>query len=443
MSEMQSQRLIDAQIGVIGSMLLDEECIAPVLATTGEQNFVSTTYRNIYRAIRELFMASKPVDPITVRTQLQADTGADYTETLLQIRDCTPTAANVDEYVKILRRDSVVWRLRQIGQALADNEDYDTELDLLEKANMISADKESVVVWDMRRGWEDFVERHQKGTKPNFLDFGFSDLNERIPARPGSFIVLGGYSSDGKTCLALSFAMSMAKTKRVGYLSLEQTEDTLTDRMLAAKALVSLSDITWNKLDEKAWEELSFAASTLSNSGLQYLECSGYTVADIQALALAKHFDVVIIDYLQLIAPERSRSNSRSNDVADISQALQQMAKKNKITVLALSQLTPGQDAKKKAPSMYDLRESKQQTMDADTVLLLYKEDFEDKRSPRLLNIAKNRQGEAGATLRLKFDGATQTFAKALNQRLPEPKKKPDQVSFQELSAAAEKDMPF
>ncbi len=443
MTETQNQRLIDAQIGVLGSMLLDENCIASVMTATREQNFVSTVYRNIYRAIRTLFAASKPVDYITVRTQLHADTGADYTETLLEIRDCTPTAANVDEYVKILLRDSVTWRLREIGQALADSEDFEASMALLDKANAAAADKEAVEVWDMRRGWEDFVQRHQEEKKPDYLDWGFPDLNERIPARPGSFLVLGGYSSDGKTCLALSFAMSMAKTKRVGYFSLEQTEDALTDRMLAAKALVSLKDITWNKLDEKAWEELSYAASSLSAGGLQYLECSGYTVADIQALAVAKHFDVVIIDYLQLIAPESDRSNSRSNDVAGISRALQQMAKKTKITVLALSQLTPGQDAKRKAPSMYDLRDSKQQTMDADTILLLYKEDFEDKRSPRLLNIAKNRQAEAGATLRLKFDGATQTFAKAINQRLPEYTKTSDQVSFRELGAAAEKEMPF
>ena len=115
MTETQSQRLIDAQIGVLGSMLLDENCIASVMTATREQNFVSTVYRNIYRAIRTLFAASKPVDYITVRTQLHADTGADYTETLLEIRDCTPTAANVDEYVKML---NLIHNAEQKGETL-------------------------------------------------------------------------------------------------------------------------------------------------------------------------------------------------------------------------------------------------------------------------------------------------------------------------------------
>lgn len=426
-------QLLDAQIGVIGSMLIDEHCVGPVLMVTHEKQFVTQAYKTIYRAIRSLFSQAKPVDAITVRDYLKREAGADYSDLIRQVLVTTPTAANVDAYVEILKRDSVVWHLKELGNAMADVSNYDEAMRLLDKANAYTADKSDAEIWDMRRGWDNFVQRHQPDTAPDYLDWGIAELNDRIHAGPGTFAIIGGYSSDGKTCLALSFAMRMAKTKRVGFFSFETDAAALTDRMLSAKALVRMNLMASNRLNEKDWEELSYAAGELSSGGLRYMQCSGYSAADIQAVALSQHFDVVIIDYLQLIDTGRSR-NGRSEDVAEISRSLQQMARRNKIAVIALSQLTPGVDAKKKAPSYYDLRDSKQQTMDADVILLLYKEVFEDKTSPRILSIAKNRNGEAGAGIRLKFDGATQTFSKAVNQHFSAPEKKKDeQVSFKEI----------
>lgn len=105
----QAERLVSAQVGVLGALLIDSDCVADVLARTSERMFVSEQYRTVYRAIRQLFQAAKPVDPVTVADRLRETAGADYRELLLQMMDLTPTSANVLSYVDILRRESIVW----------------------------------------------------------------------------------------------------------------------------------------------------------------------------------------------------------------------------------------------------------------------------------------------------------------------------------------------
>lgn len=119
----QSQRLATAQAAVLGAMLIDADCIADVLADTSEMMFVSSAYRTVYGCIRQLFQEAQPVDPVTVGAALKERAGQDYGELLVQLMDVTPTSANVGSYVEILKRESIVWRLRSIGAALAETED--------------------------------------------------------------------------------------------------------------------------------------------------------------------------------------------------------------------------------------------------------------------------------------------------------------------------------
>ena len=138
----QSQRLATAQAAVLGAMLIDADCIAGVLADTSEAMFVSSVYRTVYGCIRQLFQEAQPVDPVTVGAALKERAGQDYGELLVQLMDVTPTSANVGSYVEILKRESIVWRLRSIGAALAETEDLPAAEKLMEKAN---ADRKSVV----------------------------------------------------------------------------------------------------------------------------------------------------------------------------------------------------------------------------------------------------------------------------------------------------------
>ena len=300
-SPIQSQRLATAQAAVLGAMLIDADCIADVLADTSEAMFVSSVYRTVYGCIRQLFQEAQPVDPVTVGAALKERAGQDYGELLVQLMDVTPTSANVGSYVEILKRESIVWRLRSIGAALAETEDLPAAEKLMEKANAAMSLKSGVEVWDMTQMWENFCQRHAQTAKTEYIRWGYDFIDERVYTARGDYCVIGGYPSAGKTCLALGMAMKMAERYRVGFFSYETDKAKLADRIMSARAMIDLSDIKKNKLGEKEWEELAYAASSLSRTGLQIMQCSGFTVADIQSVALSRHYDVVFVDYLQLI----------------------------------------------------------------------------------------------------------------------------------------------
>ena len=432
-SPIQSQRLATAQAAVLGAMLIDADCIADVLADTSEPMFVSSVYRTVYGCIRQLFHEAQPVDPVTVGAALKERAGQDYGELLVQLMDVTPTSANVGSYVEILKRESIVWRLRSIGAALAETEDLPAAEKLMEKANAAMSLKSGVEVWDMTQMWENFCQRHAQTAKTEYIRWGYDFIDERVYTARGDYCVIGGYSSAGKTCLALCMAMKMAQQYRVGFFSYETDKEKLTDRIMSAKAMVGLSDIKQNKLGEKEWEELAYAASSLSRTGLQIMQCSGFTVADIQSVALSRHYDVVFVDYLQLVEADGRKGWGRPEEVGSISRGLQRMSHEHGITAVVLSQLTPDDGRKKnEAPTMYDLRESRQIAMDADVIFLLYLEDPADRAGPRILKCDKNKDGQAGWYKVMQFQGRIQSF-----RPMPKPVAKaaplPAQVSFHEI----------
>lgn len=437
----QSQRLATAQAAVLGAMLIDADCIADVLADTSEAMFVSSVYRTVYGCIRQLFQEAQPVDPVTVGAALKERAGQDYGELLVQLMDVTPTSANVGSYVEILKRESIVWRLRSIGAALAETEDLPAAEKLMEKANAAMSLKSGVEVWDMTQMWENFCQRHAQTAKTEYIRWGYDFIDERVYTARGDYCVIGGYSSAGKTCLALCMAMKMAQQYRVGFFSYETDKEKLTDRIMSAKAMVGLSDIKQNKLGEKEWEELAYAASSLGRTGLQIMQCSGFTVADIQSVALSRHYDVVFVDYLQLIEADGRKGWGRPEEVGSISRGLQRMSHEHGITAVVLSQLTPDDGRKKnEAPTMYDLRESRQIAMDADVIFLLYLEDPADRAGPRILKCDKNKDGQAGWYKVMQFQGRIQSF-----RPMPKPVAKsaplPAQVSFHEIKDDG--DVPF
>lgn len=440
-SPIQSQRLATAQAAVLGAMLIDADCIADVLADTSEAMFVSSVYRTVYGCIRQLFQEAQPVDPVTVGAALKERAGQDYGELLVQLMDVTPTSANVGSYVEILKRESIVWRLRSIGAALAETEDLPAAEKLMEKANAAMSLKSGVEVWDMTQMWENFCQRHAQTAKTEYIHWGYDFIDERVYTARGDYCVIGGYSSAGKTCLALCMAMKMAQQYRVGFFSYETDKEKLADRIMSAKAMVGLSDIKQNKLGEKEWEELAYAASSLSRTGLQIMQCSGFTVADIQSVALSRHYDVVFVDYLQLVEADGRKGWRRPEEVGSISRGLQRMSHEHGITAVVLSQLTPDDGRKKnEAPTMYDLRESRQIAMDADVIFLLYLEDPADRAGPRVLKCDKNKDGQAGWYKVMQFQGRIQSF-----RPMPKPVAKaaplPAQISFREIKDDG--DVPF
>lgn len=417
-----SEQLMDAAVGVLGSMLIDDAAIGPMLMAVSETDFQDSRQRNIFRAFRELYGAGKPADPILVNQHL----GGGYGEYLTQLMERTPTAAHADDYAEALKKTSRLWQLRQIGEELTQADDADAGRALLDKANLLLCDRPGIRRLSMTDGLKLFLQR-QQGKPPEYLHWGFGDLDEQLHVGPGDMVVVGGYPSAGKTALALQMGFTIGRKKRVGFFSYETDAGKLFDRTVACQTGTSFGRIMVNKLGEADYRQIYDHRTYLAGSALELIEANGMTVSDIGAYAMAHHYDVIAIDYLQKIpATSTSRYGSDFERVSQVSNDLQQLGRRTGKTVLALSQLSRPEKTKSgdtKPPRLSDLRQSGQIEQDADVVLLLYKEYPDMAFSPRLLDIAKNKDGVSGLGLRLNFDGDKQRFAKAVGQ--PAPKKEP------------------
>ena len=421
-----------AQVSVIGSLLLEPSLTGEVLLRLPDGDFLSDVCRTVYQAIRALFQAGETIDPVTVRQKLGG--GTEWNTFLLQAMELTPTTAHVREYIRAVREEARLSRLRSLGLELAGAVDLEDARGILDKATGQLVERSGVRFVTMEQALLDFYERHREEHK--YFTWPLPKLNGGLYVEGGDLVVLGGYSSAGKTALALMFAWHLAESgKRVGFFSLETGERKLHDRLIAYTMCMNFAKIKRSQLEQEDYEALSRAAPKLTAPPLEFVDASGMTAADIRAFALSRRYEAIFIDYLQLIQGGR---RDRYNIVTDTSIALHQMSQSTGIAVFALSQLNRAEkvQGREKAPTMSSLRESGQIEQDADVVLLLYKEDSEDPESPRKLRIAKNKEGEQGY-IRLAFEGSTQTFRELPDEdqsaTLPPPVKRPrqyHQVSF-------------
>ena len=424
-----------AQDSVLGAMLIDQRITGEVIASLRAEDFDEGPRREMFTAFRDLFLAGETVDPVTVLHRMGREDKAMRTYAA-QLMELTPTANNFREYAAIVREEAKRGKLRALGAALAEGPDLEAAAGLVEEAADLLAGRKRVRSSSMVEAILDFYGRMEQ--KPDYLSWGLGFLDEGLYAHRGSFVVLGGRPSDGKTAFALFTAYHQAKTMRVGFFSLETDRETLFDRLFGSISRVSSKHIKRRELTEDDYAALAGKSREMEGRDLHLIEAQGMTVQDIQAYALAARFDVIYIDYLQLIRTERK--GSRYDAVTQISMDLHTLAGKHKITVVALSQLSrPGKEREKKRlpPVLADLRESGQIEQDADSVLFLYRDEPEALRSPRTLAIAKNKEGETGR-VPLKFDGDTQTFREDYNRMIPPARSRaweeaPVQVTFEEL----------
>ncbi len=395
----------EAQRSVIGSMLFDGEHVAGIVMHRSREEDYTGEYKTLFRACRDLFQAGKPVDAVTVADKV----GRSYALFLHELMDETPTAANVEVYLDLLVEKSKLLRV----QSLAANEVNCISLEevqkLVEQQQRILGDRPGVKIVSMEQGLLNFYERQRQPA--NLVPWGMDKIDGTFRCEYGDFIVLGGYPSAGKTALSLQLAWTQAKDKRVGYFSLETHPDKIMDRTVTAVCGVDFGRIKEHTLQDADWREIEYRSSAMVGRKLEIIQAGGLSVVDIQALALARRYDIIYIDYLQLIAPD-DRRRSDVEQVTQISKDLHVMAQTTGITVCALSQLSRPQKGgeNEKAPGLHSLRQSGQIEQDADGVLLLYKEEPNNPRSRRCLKIAKNKDGEAGGIVYLVFDGAHQSF---------------------------------
>ena len=398
------ERHVEAEMSIIGSMLIDNDVIGIVLSEATEDDF-SGTYKTVFMAIRELFNENIPVDPVIVNHKL----GDCYGQFLLDLMQLTPTAANIKPYLKILKEQSLLRKAIDIGTELMDARDIEGVRELIDKAGKLLSDRPRNKIIDAAGLLSMFY--NNQFTKAEYLTWGISKLDDNIYAESGDFIVIGGRPSVGKTALAIEFALHQAKTKRVGFFSLETGPLKFADRMVSHDYRLDMKKIKRHNLCKTEIDAVISNSKAFCSRNLEFIHASGMTAAEIQSISLARRYDIIYVDYLQIVNSGLPKAFA-TEQVRNISLGLHTMSQNNGITVISLAQLKRAQTSEdaERAPVLGDLKESGQIEQDADIIMFLYLEDPAKKNGPRKLKVAKNKEGELGE-FTLEFEGKFQTFS--------------------------------
>ena len=395
-----------AQASVIGSMLIDDRCVPEVVSIVSEDDFTAA-YRSIFRAARWLFDEGCNVDPVTVMHQLGDD--PEYRRILAECMEITPSAAQAGQYARVLHEQGRLLRIRELGEQLLAASDLAAARAMLEDAAGLAADTDNRRICNMSQAMMEFAERHTG--EVHYLDWPIKELVEPLGVEKGDFIVVGGRPSTGKTALTIQCAYHWGKTHRVGYFSLETNRHKVIDRLASHVMRISKNRIRRNQLDDRDWTRFAQESPRIAKTGLEIIEAAGMRVSDIQAFATMRGYEIIVVDYLQLIE-EPGKSSYES--VTAISKKLHTLAQRRGITVVALSQLARMDKNSPRHATMSDLRESGQIEQDADIILMLNpvdpKKPVQDQN--RLLRVEKNKEGQL-CEIELEFAGHLQTFKKA------------------------------
>lgn len=440
------ERQRSAELSVLGSMLVDSRCAGLVFEQLRAENFSDSTYRNIFSAAQRLFLEGRPIDPVIV---CDAVGGKAYEPVIAEIMRLTPTAANVEEYARLVKDQSRLRQLQSFGLQLAQAADYEEGLKILAKAEGLLTQSPGRKASSYTEMIGEYLDRQSSDEKPDYIDWGIPQLN-RLKVSPGHFVVLGADSSAGKTALALQLAINVARSgKRVGFFSYETNRMDAIDRILANTANVSMEKSKDRKLTSKDFATVNAEGAASERVPLTLIESGGYHIDELRAETLAGRYEVIFIDYLQLIPFEAKLG--RTQEITNVSIALRTMAQRLGVTVFALSQVTPPEKdskGKRRHLTMDDLRESRQILQDANEILMLDYEDTGKKYGPRVLIVDKNKDGALGR-IRMGFNPEHMRFypIKQNDQPADESKAKPDSIegqqTFIELSEAQTGKLPF
>jgi len=424
----------EAEQAVLGSMLIDADCVKDVMERLRPEDFYLRQNRDVFETIHHMFLYSHPIDGVTVAQEMES-TGVASEGTrsyLAQLMEVTPTSANVLEYVKIVEDKAL---MRQVATTAADitamvQEGVGSAQDMLESAEQkvyaIRRDQSAQGMVTVGSVLPDVMQRltelmESGGNVIAGIPTGLSELDRKINGMGKSHLmILAARPGMGKTSMALNMALNAAKAsdKTVAIFSLEMPREELVTRLISGEGLVENSRLTNGNLRESDWQKIAEAASTLSRLDIRIDDNPLLTVADMNAKCRRlDNLGLVVIDYLQLMTSAGGRSyqgENRQQAIADITRMLKIMAKELNVPVVCLSQLTRANEKRDdKRPMLSDLRESGSIEQDADLVLFLYRDDYYNKESEKHnlaeCIVAKNRHGETG-TVELRWMPEYTTF---------------------------------
>ena len=423
---------LEAEQAVLGSVLIDSQCVADIIGILKPEDFYLQQNREIFEAIYEMFNYSQTIDPVTVLEKLRelgyyTEKSRDY---VLQLMDITPTAAHAARYAGIVRDKAMLRGLDRAGKDIVElvAQQTGTPAEMLE-----SAEKKIYALRKGERGdslehigtvlhkvFDHLTELSQSDSAIPGLSTGLRDLDTKINGlNKSDLLLVAARPAMGKSAFALNLGVNVAKKykKTVAIFNLEMSREQLAMRLLASESFIEMQKLATGKLSEEEWGKLCIASAALSQTDIRIDDNPSVTVADINAKCRRlDNLGLVVIDYLQLMQGSGYGKNSenRVTVVGEISRALKIMAKELNVPVVCLSQLSRAVESRTdKRPILSDLRESGAIEQDADAVLMLYRDDYynpdtEEKNVAECI-VSKNRHGETG-TVKLQWFGPYQTF---------------------------------
>ena len=417
MDDKSREQMLDSQAALIGSLLIDGSIAGEVFAAVPETDFTAPAMLELFKGCRALFLAGKPVDAVLLASEL----GADRRQTIIDCMDLTPTAANWRAYAAQLRQDAALARLRALGVSLSACNAAEEGQRMLEEGLRIFDRRTGPARQTLLEGFDALKARLDRPEdRPRYMPCGFAALDGRVRISRGKFVILGGYPSSGKTALALTMAFAMSRNYRVGFFSLETDFRTVFNRLCASVCGISYAHVQDGALTPDERQDLTEIAALCGGFDLTVEHASRLNVQSLQTAALSGRYDVIFVDYLQLLESDLRRDATRYEQTTRVSMELHRFAQDRGVAVVALSQLSRPDKAQKKPrrPQMSDLRESGQLEQDADVVMILAQDTENPDSGDRLLYIDKNKDGRLGM-VRLAFEGEIQRFSQRIRQEEP------------------------
>ena len=411
---------IEAEQSVIGSMIMDREAIIVASEIISGDDFYSRQYGILFETMVELNDEGKPVDLVTLQDRLKEKDVPPEVSSLEFVRDlitAVPTSANIKYYANIVAEKSTLRKLIKLNEEIA-NTCYVGK----ESLEVILEDTEKRV-FDLvqRRNTEDFVpirqivmnamdriERasHNKGNVTGIAT-GFIDLDYRTAGmQPSDLILVAARPSMGKTAFVLNIAEYVAfkQNQTVAIFSLEMSKEQLVNRLFSMESKVDSQHLRTGNLTDEEWEKLIESAGVIGKSNLIIDDTPGISISELRSKCrkykLEHGLEMIIIDYLQLMTGS-GRTDSRQQEISDISRSLKALARELNVPVIALSQLSRAVEQRPDhRPMLSDLRESGAIEQDADVVMFIYRDDYYNKDTEKKniaeIIIAKQRNGPIG-----------------------------------------------
>ena len=429
---------IDAEQSVIGSMFLTKKALEKGLENLSEESFYLDSHKKIFASIEELYNSNKSVDLTTVVEVLNNHGWLKQVgdiEYLTEVIESVPTAANIDEYVKIVEDKYILRKLIDEATSII-TESYNASGDINEVIE--TAEKKIFDVSKNIRSTEfktigEVLVKTQSdleklaSTKGDItgIPTGYYELDKITSGfHPHELIIIAARPGMGKTAIALNMVNNIAinAKKSVALFNMEMGAEQLAMRMLASVGQIDSGKLKTGNLEHSDWKRVNEAVSRLSGSRIFIDDTAGITVNEIRAkcrrlAASPSGLDIVVIDYLTLIQGNSKSGVNRQQEVSDISRALKTMAMELDVPVIALSQLSRGIEQRTdKKPMLSDLRESGAIEQDADIVAFLHCSDEEREKENSLMEfvIRKHRNGPL-KDIPLIFQRNTSTFANVAN----------------------------